>query len=585
MKLILNQKYLTDRLSQSPGSLRLLLVKYYAWLSGDTLQKSIEGFKRTIIFQALKEYPDLAPMLTPRRWAFCQALRNTSGLPNWDTWEVDDSFEALLASCGETIKLALFIDGLDEFDAPPFEVIRCIHHMMERCPNGLKICAASRPWQEFLDEFNEGPMLQMHLLTENDMRVFVNESFETNKGFVEQREINPEEATQLLKDIVQRANGVFLWVSIVVQHLSSDLSEGQSISQARQTLEALPTNISSLYDAIWASLRPNHLPDASHMIRILRAFRGPLPWLMLWLIEESRFTTIDKIIFPETDNKITAAQRSLKRKLATRTKCILEINEGGESSFVDFIHRTARDWAIQPNQWRLICSHSSECFDPYLCIFKGDTLELLRFPARTMIDLGSMEKLLRHASQVKDIPENESDFVDYLNLVNARFESILKTYTGTRKETEGLGDRVISRFMSKNGRNFLEVAAHFAILPYIKAVACSHPNRLSQMFSEGSLRLVNKAICGNREDGESISQATWNRRLTTVKYLLEQDVYQWREHVWNNGIRNLKNEIREYSKLYPGNEEYYSTVILYLDKKESELSISSRIRSFFTKRM
>ncbi|KAL7903815.1 hypothetical protein GGI35DRAFT_465099 [Trichoderma velutinum] len=579
MKLILNQKDLRDRLSQSLGTLRLLLIKYYAWLSGDALQKSIQGFKRTILFQALKQYPDLAPLLTPRRWVFCQVLRNTSRLPKWETWEVEESFENLLSSCGETIKVALFIDGLDEFDTTPFEIVKCIQHMVARCPNGLKICVASRPWPEFVDEFNEGPMLQMHLLTENDMKIFVDENFKINKGFVEQREINPEETSQLLMDIVQRANGVFLWVSIVVRHLSSCFTEGQSVAHARQALEALPTDISSLYDTIWDGISPNNLADASYMIQVRRAFNGPLPWLILWLIEESRFATMEKIVFPETENKIVAAQRSLKRKLAARTKCILEINEGGRSSFVDFIHRTAHDWAVQPHMWQLICSQSSQTFDPYLYILKGEAFHLLLRPLKVKHDLDSVTAILRRAGQVRDIPESESQLVDYLNLVNERFESIVRICG----ETE---DPAIERFMLKYGKNLLELAASFAILPYIKTMAVSHRSRLSHVFSGESLNLLERAIYGNYTDMRTvISQPSSGRRLATVRYLLEQDVYRRRVHIWNNRFRILRENTLEYSKQYPANSKYFSTVAFYLGEKESEFSIRSRIRSFLIKKL
>ncbi|KAK4062315.1 hypothetical protein Trihar35433_9136 [Trichoderma harzianum] len=148
MKLILQQNFVKNSLSLSLGSMRLILVKYYAWSAGTTLQKSIDGLKRTIISQALEQYPELTQALAPRRWAFCQVLRNTSGLPMWTAWELEESFEALLSSCGQRIKLALFIDGLDEFDGPPFEVIEFIQHMMAKCPKGLK-------WQEQM-EFSYG---------------------------------------------------------------------------------------------------------------------------------------------------------------------------------------------------------------------------------------------------------------------------------------------------------------------------------------------------------------------------------------------------------------------------------------------
>lgn len=587
MKMILNQEYLKDWLSRSLGTLRFLLVKYYAWISGDTLQKSIEGLKKTIIFQALEQYPDLAPALTPRRWAFCQVLRSTSDLPLWDKWEVEESFEALLSSCGGTIKLVLFIDGLDEFKTPPFEIIKCIRYMMTRCSHGFKACVASRPWPEFQDEFSDGPMLQMHLLTQNDMKIFVNKTLTINKGFVEQSQLHPDVAEKLLTDIVEKANGVFLWVSIVVQHLSSGFSGGESIFQARKTLEALPSDISSLYDAIWADICPDNLPDASYMIQVLEAFEGPLPWLTLWLIEELRFATIDEIVLPETERKILAAQRSLKRKLAARTKCILEINEGGQSSFVDFVHRTARDWAMQTKMWQLICSESSQNFDPYLYILKGEASHFSQNPQVLLQDLDFILKLLKYADQVRDISENEPEFLNYLDLVNQRFEKVLKVYKDAKWTVrKPSNDAKIQEYMSTYGKNFLELTVQFAILPYIRAVANSDPDHFSQQFFGGSLRLVRRAIYGNiRGTKTVISKTSCDRRLDTVKYLLERDVYQSSAHIWKNAIRNLKKEILEYLKSHPENSEYFSTVAVYLDEKESEFGMRSRMRSFWTKMM
>ncbi|PKK43481.1 hypothetical protein CI102_13753 [Trichoderma harzianum] len=360
MKLIMQNETLWDNLSQSLGALRLILVKYYAWNPGNMLQKSLQGLKRTVIFQVLKQFPELAPVLSPRRWAFCQALRNISGLPKWTDWEIAESFEALLSSCGKTIQLALFIDGLDEFSMPPAEIVDYIKHILARCSCGLKLCAASRPWTEFQDEFNQCPMLQMHLQTHSDMEIFINSKFNDNNAFAEQKQLYPESATQLLTDIAKRANGVFLWLSIVVKHLLGLLSEGQSIPQARKDLEALPSDILSLYDAIWGSIRPKNLPDAAYMMQVLRAADGPFPWFKIWLIEESRFAPMNIDSFPKDKNSKDVALRSLKRKLAARTKCILELSGTGSSAVVDFIYRLARDWAVQPETWHLICSSYSE---------------------------------------------------------------------------------------------------------------------------------------------------------------------------------------------------------------------------------
>ncbi|KAJ4854378.1 AAA domain-containing protein [Trichoderma breve] len=577
MKLILQQKSFWDTQTQSSGPLRLLLVKYYAWNPGNTLQKSLEGLKRTILSQVLDQCPDLASVLTPRRWAFCQVLRSTSGIP-------------------ANIKLALFIDGLDEFDMQPTEIIKFIRHITAQCQSGLKVCAASRPWTEFEDEFNEGPMLQMHLLTERDMRIFVTESFKNNKGFIEQKQLNAGAATQLLTDIVQRANGVFIWVSIVVQHLLALLLQGQSISQARQTLKALPSDISSLYDIMWASISPKNLFDASYMMQVLNAAEGPLPWFTMWLIEESRFASVNINDLPDDDSWKDVAIKSLKRKLAARTKCILEINADTSGGFVDFIHRTARDWAMQPENWQLICSSSAE-FDPHLCILKAETLIVSHQGLGEQGDFwDTVARALWHASEVKDSPKNTLDFVNSLNSFNAQVDRLFQTTStgwamvGKYANHWSAGQDNKHRWRIQN--TFLGLAAQFSILPYIKAVTRSDRRRLAQTFSRDSLGLLENAIFGYSfymplalSKNGFRPRIPCGRRLATVEYLLEQGVHQSTVHA-RDGRHDIKEEIQNILQDDTSQDvlEYYSTVKTHLDNRDFRASAKTmglRIRYFF----
>ncbi|PTB65093.1 hypothetical protein BBK36DRAFT_1121703 [Trichoderma citrinoviride] len=595
MKLILQHESLRDALSQSLGSLRPLLVKYYAWHPGSTLQKSLEGLKRTAIHQALKQRPELAPSLTPRRWAFCQVLRSTSGLPAWDSWEIEESFEALLSLCGKTIKLTLFVDGLDEFDTPPIEVVNCIRHIKARCHSGIKVCAASRPWTEFQDEFNDGPMLQMHLQTQEDMRDFITKSFAGNRGFLEQQQLRPEATSQLLADILQRANGVFLWVSIVTKYLLNDFSEGQSISQAQDTLGHLPTDLSSLYDVIWAGIRPQHLADASYMMQVLRAADGPLAWFIMWLIEESRFAPVDINALPTTLTWKRVAMKSLKRKLAARTKCILEVCGDSDGGYVDFIHRTARDWAVQPDKWELICALAAEDFDPHLSILQARTLMISdgnygdrnRTSTTNVWDL--VTRTLLHAGEVKDTPTNRELLVHSLNLLDAHLERLYRTLKipGLTElvESGGLGWYDLGSFQLRSGdNNLIGLAAQFAVLPYVKAALPKCRRSFAPHGdAPGPLEL---AIFGSSyfslyhlHDNDLCLPIPCERRLATVRYLLEQGVYQSRV-LLGSGTCSLKDAIRRVSSKDP---EYYTAVIGLLDQmglKASAKSKGLRIKDF-----
>ncbi|KAL7815611.1 hypothetical protein V8C26DRAFT_435773 [Trichoderma gracile] len=599
MKLILQHDTWLVALSQTPGSLRPLLVKYYAWHPGSTLQKTLDGLKRTVIYQALHEWPQLAPSVTPRRWAFCQVLRSTSGLPAWTSWEIEESMEALLSLCGETIKLVLFIDGLDEFDTPPTEIINYIEHITKRCGSGLKLCAASRPWSEFQDEFSRGPMLQMDLHTQQDMRNFIDKNFANNHGFSEQQQLYPQAATQLLDDVLERANGVFLWLSIVTHLLLDLLSEGYSIPRAREILESLPPDISSLYDTIWESIRSKHLPDASFMMQVLRAADGPLPWFTMWLIETSRSDDVSKCA-PVDINKIPThlewkivAMKTLQRKLATWTKCILEVRGESYDGYVDFTHRTARDWALQPDRWQLICSLSSDDFDPHLAILQAQTLILSdsnygdrHQPDR--IDVWDMlVRALWTAGEVKDTPVNREQLVACLSSLDTHVRSLPQELLMTGwVRPEGL-ERY--RWYLTGVRpwrvdnTLLGLAAQFAVLPYIKAVLPTDQRPL--FYHDDVLGLLENAIFSysyfyRNLHYDPLPRIPIERRLATVEYLLKQGLYQSKVHA-RSGTCSLRDAIKED---FANDPDYYAEVTKYLDRmglisstKAGFLRIRSRV--------
>jgi hypothetical protein len=287
LKFLLQQLLLRSHLSRGLGNLRLLIVRYYAWNAGTTLHQSFEGLKRTVMSQALDLYPELTLKLAPRRWFLCQVLRTTSSLPHWDTWEVEQAFKALLSQCGKTIKLVLFIDGLGEFDTPPKDVVHQIREMTALCPTRLKVCVASRPCNAFNDEYGQGPVLKMHLVTHDGMINFVAGSFQENKAWAEHLALNPQATSQLISDITTKANGVFQWVSLV-RLLLDLLTDGESPTQAvdiQQVLQDLPSELGALYEKIWARVQTDKLPMGSFMMRIIRAVRGPVSFLTMWLVK------------------------------------------------------------------------------------------------------------------------------------------------------------------------------------------------------------------------------------------------------------------------------------------------------------
>lgn len=291
-------------------------------------------------------------------------------MPPWERWEIEESFEILLSNCEQNLRLGLFIDGLDEFESPPSQVLELIHNLSPQ--NGIKICIASRQWTEFNDAFYQNPMLRMQDLTNADMAHFVQAKLEGNTGFVELKKIFPIEATYLISDIVSKANGVFLWVSLEVMSLLEALTEGDRLSELQATIKQLPSDIADLYDAIWSRIKPRNVSASSKLLVTFKAAQGRLSQLDLWLADESDESKhLDFDINSPTADRRAGITDIMHRRLDSRTLGILEISPDGT---VDFLHRTARDWTFQPSVWHGICSTIPEDFDPYLLLLKAETL-------------------------------------------------------------------------------------------------------------------------------------------------------------------------------------------------------------------
>ncbi|KAM0197732.1 hypothetical protein ACHAPQ_012121 [Fusarium lateritium] len=595
MKFLLQEPLLRDYLSRELGTLRLLVVRYYAWNAGKDLQKSFEGLKKTLISQVLELDPDLAFKLAPRRWVLCQVLRNISCLPDWEPWEIEETFKALLCQCGKTIKLALFIDGLDEFDTPPKDVIKEIRGIAALCPVGLKICVASRPWNTFNDEYGHGPSLEMHLATYKDMVAFVTGNFKENRAFAEHQALDPQSASQLISNVVTRANGVFQWVSLVVPLLLDLLTDGESPTQSvdiQQVLQDLPSELEILYEKIWARITPENLHNASFMMQIMRAAGGPVSWLDMWVIEELKLvsarvepsSTVVEISsrsieqFRGDSNLKKIAKLSLKRKLVGRTKGILELNLEGDG-FVDFIHRTARDWAADPRTWELIRKASKELFDPHLYLLQADTLTL-PYRSRTWsnLDVQLREAIMSafwHASKVDFTPENNKKLIKCLRSLEEKCQALDRDRPAHRKTCWAP-----AKFGADN--TFVGLAAQFSILPYVEFALLADDARRFQNLLKGTLGLLENAIFGPLYYNPPA--VPWGgqhpipreQRMATIEYLLEHGIYQSKIHTWN-GVRDLKDELQTAPTADP-EFEYYMTVLACLD----EMGKLSQIRLTFT---
>jgi hypothetical protein len=172
-----------------------------------------------------------------------------SGLFNalrpWTYSELSESFSRLARLQSFSVRFCFFVDGLDEYNGDHEDLIELLQHMARS--SIIKLCVASRPWNFFQDAF--GGMLTHRLkledLTRKDIWRFTEDRLCQNKHFraLQQREPRCQE---LINEIRDSAQGVFLWVFLIVRFLLRGLSNADRISELQKRLRMLPSDLGKL---------------------------------------------------------------------------------------------------------------------------------------------------------------------------------------------------------------------------------------------------------------------------------------------------------------------------------------------------
>ncbi|GAB1314024.1 hypothetical protein MFIFM68171_04234 [Madurella fahalii] len=370
MKHLVAQPETLSYLEQWSGHRKVFVATFYSWDAGSDLQKSQVGLLRTLLYQIVEQVPEIAPRLFPGRWAMQKIFGSASlqHIPPWTWEELFQSVGALTTLTGRKFNLAIFVDGLDEFAGDHSRLIDLVRQFHSQ--PGVKVCVSSRPWNDFRDAFVSCPQLKMEILTENDLKTFVHGVSHGNVAFMELHEAYPTEAQDLLAKVVERACGVFLWVSLVMKALLGSLTDGATLTHLEHLVDSLPEDLSKLYSRLWRRVKDDYKRDGSRLLLLFRTYtNSPILDLkamkvvmpagmeaeMLWLADRGP---------PERPQHMI---RVLRRKLNSCTMGLLEL--APKSSQVNYLHRTTKEWL--DTFWPEMESDAPAQFDPHLGLLRA----------------------------------------------------------------------------------------------------------------------------------------------------------------------------------------------------------------------
>ena len=101
------------------------------------------------------------------------------------------------------------------------------------------------------------------------MKVFVNDRLEADIPLRARLSKNNERTGKLREEILEKAQGVFLWVVLAIRELLEGLDYEDSIDQLEKRLRLLPDDLNSLYANICSKIPKLYREEAGFFLRLM----------------------------------------------------------------------------------------------------------------------------------------------------------------------------------------------------------------------------------------------------------------------------------------------------------------------------
>jgi hypothetical protein len=347
-----------------------------------------------------------------------------------------------------SVNTFFLIDGLDEFGGRSQDIINFVRSLQGPW---VKICVSSRPWPLFEDAFTQSPSLRMEYLTHHDIRVFVAAKLNQNPGFQALQDCDKEGTRSLIQEVVKKANGVFLWVSLVVELLVEALSNGEPLSDLRRHVESLPSDLTSLFDRILNNLQidSTKFKRSSELFQIVMAATEPIRVLQLsFALESDPEYAFNLPIKPLATREEKSRAELVRRRVSAYSKCLFEIRRKRYVPLahcqVEVIHRTVNDYLHTPQVWNRFTQITDRDFDP-----------VLQLSLAQIAKIKTMPPSIRWGSAVEHFDEPlVGDHIIYKNITQA------VSYV---KGIEGLDFHTLDRLMQEINRAAAELTGYGSI--------------------------------------------------------------------------------------------------------------------------
>ncbi|KAH6887067.1 hypothetical protein B0T10DRAFT_76972, partial [Thelonectria olida] len=447
------------------GPKKLVTASYYFWSDARQGQKSHEGMLRRIIAQVLTRLPDLIEPVKPV-WGRVHQTKEP-----WNLEDLTRALDAIIEYSLSSTTFCFFIDGLDA-NGGHFNVL--LDSLSRLALNTtVKICTSSRPINQIEDHFQHCPTIKLQDFTRPDMERYAADSL----TFL--IEHDPKNATLIISQIVERAQGIFYYAYLAVQEVIRRMENGNPSFYLQRRLDVFLPDLMPMFERAMHQIAPVYRASAACYLQIQLASIRPLPVEIFEAAErhlqEPDFVLHMQISLDIEQWKKEPRRKTIERRINSHGGGLLEVQtDDSDIVFpkkVAFVHASARDFLANANQLYLWAPsiHAEEL----IC---HSLLALIKQLPGTRPEI--LEKTLAHLTRdillyAQECGRREGKLdtriLDELDRVNTLLDTAHAVFHWTN-------NTIPVESFEYGHKTFLALAIEYRLVPFVEKVANTKPD-------------------------------------------------------------------------------------------------------------
>ena len=344
----------------------IFFISYFFYELGHPQEKAFVSLLHAFVYRLLEEIHDVSKTASSMLMQALEPYMTQTRKEPWAQKVLQEALHHIVIKPPIYARVVLFIDGFDECDgnhASQLDFLKDLLASSKGSKLSIKMCIASRADVDIRLRLSTYPSLAIHHFTESDIASYVTERLKTAWDLMASQ---PDGTTatfdqRLIDDVVRKAEGVFLWVNLVVTQLVMAIETEAEASDLHQLLAMLPEGLKQLYQSIVAKIPKDRLHDAINLLQLTASTNANeelVPgdgadtlWKMCNAMKEPSAAISEKAYFEEgfCGDEVPGQEEqcaAMKRRIQSSCRGLVHCDDmcNLREAKVTFLHRTCVEY-------------------------------------------------------------------------------------------------------------------------------------------------------------------------------------------------------------------------------------------------